>query len=95
MDSPFEWDAVKAAANLRKHGVSFGEAATVFADPLSRDILDGGRSGREERFVCIGRSYLGRLLVVGYTERGPRIRIINARRANPREARAYEKANGA
>lgn len=94
MDDRFEWDPIKASANLRKHGVSFGEAATVFADALSRDILDEERTGHEERFICIGHSYLRRLLVVGYTERGDRIRIISARRAGARERRAHGEANG-
>ena len=94
MDSPFEWDSAKAEANIRKHGVSFGEAATVFADPLSRDILDRVGAADEERFICIGRSYLGRFVVVRYAERGDRIRIISARVASRREKRAYEEANG-
>ncbi len=86
----FEWDPAKAESNLRKQGLSFGEAVTVFADPLGLDILDTEHQEDEERFVCIGSSYLGRLLVVVYTERDPKIRIISARLATPRERRTYE-----
>jgi uncharacterized DUF497 family protein len=86
----FEWDSDKAETNLLKHGVSFGEAATVFADPLAVDRPDPDHSQGEERFICIGRSYVDRLLVVAYAERGDRIRIISARVAEPRERRDYE-----
>lgn len=64
MSSDFEWDPYKAESNLQKHGVSFGEAATVFADPLAPDRTDPDHSENEERFFCIGRSYVGRLLLV-------------------------------
>ena len=87
----FEWDPYKAGVNLTRHGVSFGEAATVFADPLALDRPDPDHSQGEERFICIGRSYVDRLLVVAYTERGDRIRIISAREAEPRERRSYER----
>lgn len=90
MDLSFEWDPAKAAENLRKHGVSFAEAETVFADPLSLDTADPDHSIGEERFVVIGRSYRQRLLVAVYTERGNRIRIISARRATKHEERSYE-----
>ena len=86
----FEWDGEKAAANLKKHKVSFREATTVFGDPLSLTISDPDHSDTERRFVYVGRSHRGRLLVVSYTERGERIRIINARRANRSEQRQYE-----
>ncbi|MCP4659422.1 MAG: BrnT family toxin [bacterium] len=86
-----EWDTHKAEANLHKHGVSFGEAATVFADPLALDRADPDHSEDEERFLCVGRSYVDRLLVVAYAERGDRIRIVTARVAEPRERRAYER----
>jgi uncharacterized DUF497 family protein len=92
VNEEFEWDPDKAEANLRKHGVSFGEAATVFADPLVMDRSDPDHSRDEARFLCVGRSYVDRLLVVAYTERGKRIRIINARAAEPRERRDYERA---
>jgi uncharacterized DUF497 family protein len=88
----FEWDPNKADANLRKHSVSFGEAATVFADPLAVDRPDPDHSQGEGRFICVGRSYVDRLLVVAYAERGDRIRIISARVAEPRERRGYERA---
>ncbi|MBI3622037.1 MAG: BrnT family toxin [Nitrospirae bacterium] len=86
----FEWDEVKAGSNLRKHGISFEEAATVFGDYLSLTIADPQHSEGEERFVIIGRSHRGRTLVVVHTERGDRMRIISARLATPRERRAYE-----
>ena len=86
----FEWDADKAASNLSKHGVSFGEAMTVLGDALEVMIPDPVHSDEELRFVSIGLSDAGRLLVVAYTERDPRIRIISAREAAPKERRQYE-----
>ena len=86
----FEWDPRKAAANLKKHGVSFHEAASVFRDPLSITISDPDHSDSEERFVDLGLSHRGRLVVVSYIERGDNIRIISARRADRPEQRAYE-----
>ena len=86
----FEWDADKAASNLDKHGVSFAEAMTVFGDPLEITIADPDHSESEFRFLSIGLSALGRLLVVAYTEREGKIRIIHARVAAPKERRAYE-----
>jgi uncharacterized protein len=88
----FEWDANKAELNLAKHGVSFEEAATIFGDPLSITIPDPAHSQAEMRFVILGRSHLGRLLVVIHTERGDNIRVISARRAGRRERNDYEKA---
>ena len=88
----FEWDQRKAELNLRVHGVSFREATTVFSDPLSLTISDPDHSTTERRFVDIGHSHLGRLLVVSYTERGDRIRIITARDATRNERRQYEEA---
>jgi uncharacterized protein len=89
----FEWDANKAAANLRKHGVSFEEAATVFADPDALDGPDLKHSDQEERSLRLGRSLTGRVLMVAYTVRGPgdgeKIRIISARRASGKERAAY------
>jgi len=87
----FEWDPQKAELNLHKHGVSFGEGATVFADPLVLDRADPDHSQDENRFICVGRSYVDRLLVVAYAERGDRIRIVSARVAEPRERRSYER----
>lgn len=90
MDLRFTWDPVKAVANLRKHRVSFTEAATAFADPRSITIPDPDRSLEEERFVLIGRSNRDRLLVVAHMERGDLIRIITARLPSRRERNSYE-----
>ena len=87
----FEWDPNKAKRNLEIHGVSFDEASTVFKDPLSLAIYDPLHSDREDRFVLIGTSFANRLLVVVHTERGDRIRIISARKANKHERKYYEK----
>lgn len=86
----FEWDPAKAAGNLVKHGVSFEEASTVFADPLGRIADDQRHSTEEPRFVLLGQSERQRLLAVMYTERADTIRLISARGATPRERRAYE-----
>jgi uncharacterized DUF497 family protein len=85
-----EWDAAKAASNRRKHGVSFEEAATSLEDPRSVTIPDPVHSAVEERYVLLGVSTSGRLLVVVHTERGDRIRIISARMATARERAQYE-----
>ena len=90
MDLQFEWDEAKAAANVHKHGVSFEEAITIFSDPNSITIFDVEHSDAEGRFIDIGLSANGRVLVVVYTERGPRIRIISCRKATPAERRQYE-----
>ena len=89
----FEWDKRKADSNLRAHGVSFREATTVLADPLSITISDPDHSIAEMRFVDIGLSHRGRLLVVSYTERGNRIRLISARLATGNERKQYEEAD--
>ena len=86
----FEWDPEKARANLAKHGISFEEAMQAFLDPLSVTILDPNHSEGEDRFVLLGQSAGGRLLVVVHTDRGDAIRLISARRATRREHRAYE-----
>jgi uncharacterized DUF497 family protein len=86
----YEWDANKAAANLRKHGVHFADAATVFGDDSAIRMPDEISSLDEDRFVILGMSVPGDLLVVVYTWRGDRIRIISARPATPRERKAYE-----
>ena len=86
----FEWDAAKAISNLAKHGVSFPEATGVFGDQFEVTILDPGHSRGESRFLSIGISNVGRLLVVAYTERQGRIRVISAREATPKERRHYE-----
>jgi hypothetical protein len=89
----FEWDPKKAAANLVKHGVSFDEATTIFADPGALDGPDVGHSAEEARFLRVGRSILGRVLVAAYTQRkgnhGEAIRIISARRASRKERTTY------
>ena len=86
----FEWDQRKADSNLRKHGVSFQEATSVFADTLSITIPDPDHSASEARFLDLGRSHRNRLLVVSYTERGEVLRIIGARRASQSERKNYE-----
>ena len=89
----FEWDANKGAANLAKHGVSFDEAATVFADAQGLDGPDRGHSTHEARFLRLGESALQNILMVAYTVRrssdGETIRIISARRASRKERAAY------
>ena len=86
----FEWDARKAPANLRKHGVDFREAATVFDDSLSTTFPDQEHSVEERRFITIGLSALGRITVVAHTEAGRTIRIISARAATHGERTFYE-----
>ena len=86
----FEWDLAKAESNIEKHGVSFAEAMTVFGDPLEVTITDPDHSEGEFRFLSLGRSVHARLLVVAYTERDGRVRLISAREAVPRERRKYE-----
>jgi uncharacterized DUF497 family protein len=85
----FEWDAQKAEANSRKHRMSFDEAMTVFADDESITIPDPDHSDGEERFLVVGSSSRGRILVVSHAERGENIRIISARRADARERRKH------
>ena len=87
----FEWDDQKASSNLKKHGVSFQEAKTVFGDTLSLTVADPEHSESEYRFIDIGLAESGRLLVVSYTERGTKIRIISSRLALPAERMLYEK----
>jgi uncharacterized DUF497 family protein len=86
----FEWDPDKERSNIEKHGVDFTEAATVFGDPLELTITDPDHSVGEYRFLSIGHSSFNRSLVVSYTEREDRIRIISARTASPKERRQYE-----
>ena len=86
----FEWNALKAAANLRKHGISFGEAASVFYDPLSATGDGPDHSLEERRFVTFGMSSSGRLLVVAHLEQDDAIRIISARLATRAERKLYE-----
>ena len=86
----FEWDPRKAAANLKKHRVSFEEAITVFRDPLSLNMPDPDHSEDEQRFIVLGTSARLRRVVVSYTERSPMTRIISARLATRQERREYE-----
>jgi uncharacterized DUF497 family protein len=85
-----EWDPNKAKQNIKKHGVSFEEAATIFDDVLSSTIDDPFHSENEERFIIIGKSRQNRLLVVSHTDRDERIRIISARLATNQERVNYE-----
>jgi uncharacterized DUF497 family protein len=86
----FEWNKNKAANNLSKHGVSFEEAQTVFDDPLYVDFYDPDHLEEEERYLIVGESSRGRLLIVSYTERGSSIRLISAREVTRTERAAYE-----
>jgi uncharacterized DUF497 family protein len=87
----FEWDKKKAAANFRKHRVTFDEASTVFADPLARIFDDEGHSEKEHREIIVGHSILGRLLLVCFIERAADvIRIFSAGETTVRERRDYE-----
>jgi uncharacterized DUF497 family protein len=90
MTMGFEWDDAKATSNLRKHGVSFDDAVTVFDDPLAVTRDDPDHSEDELRFVTIGSSKAGHLLVVCHSDRPDRIRLISARKANRRERRYHE-----
>ena len=86
----FEWDPDKAKGNLKEHGISFDEASTVFRDTLSITIGDPDHSDSEDRFIDIGMSHRGQLLVVSYTERRDRIRIRSARLPTRAERKSYE-----
>ena len=86
----FEWDPKKAVQNLRKYGVSFHEAATVFGDLLSTTVADPYHSVNEERYITVGMSDRRRLVIVAHTARGERIRIISARELTRTEREVYE-----
>ena len=86
----FEWNPRKAAENLRKHKVSFNEAATVFGDFLSSTVSDPEHATEERRYITIGLSSRGRLLMVAHAERRERIRILSARTLTRSERRTYE-----
>ena len=88
----FIWNRDKAAANLRKHGVSFDEAMMAFNDPLSIAVPDPDHSTAEQRWLLVGHTTAGRLLVVAHSEAADEIRIISARPATRRERHAYEEA---
>jgi len=86
----FKWNESKAARNVSKHRVSFEEAKTIFDDPLYVDFYDPDHSDDEERYLIVGESNQGRLLIVSYTERGDAIRIISAREVTRIEREVYE-----
>lgn len=86
----FAWDLTKAASNLRKHGVSFDEASTVFADSFAATAQDKAHSQLEFRFVTFGLSGAARLLAVCHSDRGQIVRIISARIATRQERKIYE-----
>jgi len=94
MKPHFEWDAEKARLNYAKHKISFEEAATVFNDPESITQFDPDHSDQEQRFIDIGASDQGRLLVVVYTERGRNLRIISCRKATRNERSIYDQSDG-
>jgi uncharacterized DUF497 family protein len=88
----FAWDENKAASNLAKHGVSFEEAATVFGDPLSDTFDDPDHSAEERRFVIIGMSEKGRMLIVAHMDNGEVVRLISAREPTRGEREFYEES---
>ena len=90
MTQRFEWDEIKAAQNVRKHGVTFDNAASVFLDSLAYTFADPDHSVGESRMVTFGFSQAGRLLAVVHAERGRAIRIISARAATRHERKIYE-----
>ncbi len=85
----FEWDPRKAASNIRKHAVGFSEGATIFLDALAWTFPDPDHSETESRFITIGLSARGRIIVVAHADRGDTVRIISARRATRREMDEY------
>jgi uncharacterized protein len=93
MELQFEWDKAKAENNLRRHGVSFDLAKTVFEDPFAIEFLDDREEHGEERFAIVGMNEAKVLLFVAYTEREERIRIISARRATQYEQDGYFQQN--
>ncbi|MBS0170749.1 MAG: BrnT family toxin [Nitrospira sp.] len=86
----FEWDRSKAKRNLQKHRISFDEAVTVFYDPLAATVDDVDHSVSERRYLTIGYSARGRLLVVAHTDRGTAVRIVSARLATAGERKRHE-----
>ena len=88
----FAWDQKKASSNLVKHNVSFEEGLTVFGDPLSNTFPDQDHLIEEQRFVIIGSSERGRILVVAHTDDGELVRVISAREATHGERRSYEES---
>ena len=92
MNPDFEWDPEKAEKNVSKHNVDFNEASSVFEDPMFITFLDEEHSFDEERYITIGLSNKGRLLLVAHSERNDRIRIISARIATKNEEKFYQEA---
>ena len=86
----FEWDPGKARRNRRKHRVSFEESATVFGDPLAETYHDPDHSTSEQRFITVGMSSVGRVLIVAHADRDENIRIVSARKTTQREREHYE-----
>ncbi len=86
----FDWDKNKASANLRKHGIAFDEAVTVFYDPLAATFEDVAHSSYERREITVGYSARGQLLVVASVDRGESMRVISARKATANERKRYE-----
>jgi len=86
----FEWDKRKEAVNIRKHGVSFHEASTVFLDPLSMTFYDPDHAEDEDRYITLGMTKNGRLLFVSHADRGDRVRVSSAREASKLERNGYE-----
>ena len=93
MDLVFEWNETKADLNLKRHKVSFDEAKTVYYDPFLLTFPDPFHSDEEDRYLNLGRSYMGQILVVIHTQRDEAIRIISARKATRSEQRAYEEGD--
>ena len=89
----FEWDPHKAETNLKKHGVSFTEAGTIFGDEMAITVPDPDHSGEEDRFITIGWSNHRRLILVSHTDRGEKVRIISVRELTKAERKEYEEAN--
>ena len=92
IDEEFEWDDEKAARNAEKHGVTFDQASSVFRDPFAVELLDDREDYGEDRYILIGMSATG-VLVVVYVDRNERNRIISARKAEPNERRFYHEQN--
>lgn len=88
-DQAFEWDAAKARGNLGKHGIDFADVPPIFEDDRAITMPDELTAVNEQRVLALGRDARGRVLVVAYTWRGSAIRIFSARKATPRERRAY------
>ncbi len=86
----FEWDSEKESRNIKKHGITFKEAATVFSDNLADTFYDPDHSEKEDRYILIGLFESGNILVVAFTARNDIIRIISARKATKKERRYYE-----